>query len=52
MRKRHLIRFEELVDQNRRDLLNDEEALTQIDDKLYERAQKKDRLEKKRKRFQ
>ncbi|ALA51523.1 FbpB family small basic protein [Shouchella clausii] len=49
MRKRHLIRFEDLMAQNRDELLNDPEALSKIDDKLDERAQKKNRSLKKAK---
>ncbi|WP_139365758.1 FbpB family small basic protein [Shouchella patagoniensis] len=51
MRKRHLVRYEDLIAQNRDELLNDPEALIKIDDKLYERAQKKNDPSKKTKNY-
>ncbi|GAF15521.1 hypothetical protein JCM19046_3621 [Bacillus sp. JCM 19046] len=51
MRKRHLVRYEDLIAQNRDELLNDPEALSKIDDKLYERAEKKNNKNKDNKSF-
>lgn len=51
LRKRHLVRYEDLIAQNRDELLNDPEALSKIDDKLYERAEKKNTKSKDNKSF-
>ncbi|AIC93781.1 MULTISPECIES: FbpB family small basic protein [Shouchella] len=43
LRRRHSVRYEDLMARNRDELLKDADALSKIDDKLYERALKKNR---------
>ncbi|MDQ0208289.1 FbpB family small basic protein [Alkalicoccobacillus murimartini] len=46
--RKQFVRFEDLMDQNRLELLNDEDALNRLDDRLDERNAKKE-LQKLRK---
>ena len=43
LRRRHSVRYEDLMARNRDELMKDDEALSKIDDKLYERAVKKNK---------